>query len=382
MDPTQDMIVLLEDADEPGSFRIHIRTISTNAAHPLAEEDILHFDIKEFIPETITLYLEVTQNLLIVVLDLNDYQDMRGERVWIWDWTTSYPIMDTFRDPLDSLPPSPRTAFRLLDSASFFVASPSGSGLIQLYELVRSSYPPARHIATLHLPPTAPNTEISHIFVYAGPIEGRPYSDMPFTSNNEDRLHVLSVVYQNLDKEKSYRLDIFVHQRVFTKYISLNRDHPPLDIPWEEWGPRNTRIIPACVGSFWTGRRCVYSQHVLCGRLINGVDDFQDITNESMTDLDFSLGAILHAKDIDMSESPSPSSSESKQLGTLLPSTPIRAGQIPIFENDVETHLPCVFYERDFDWPCSNYMIHADGIVGVEVPYQKRLLSACCIVML
>jgi hypothetical protein len=79
--------------DEPGSFRIHIRTISTNAAHPLAQEDILHFDIKEFIPETITLYLEVTQNLLIVVLDLNDYQGMRGERVWIWDWTTSYPIM-------------------------------------------------------------------------------------------------------------------------------------------------------------------------------------------------------------------------------------------------------------------------------------------------
>jgi hypothetical protein len=127
------------------------------------------------------------------------------------------------------------------------------SGSIRLYKLVRSINAPAIHLATLHLPPTARDTDVIRVCTSAGPIEAQPLSQTPLMFNDEDRLHVFTVLYAHphMQTPRS-EMNIFVHQRVFTKYVSRQisspEDHPPLNIPWEEWGPPNTKIIyPACI---------------------------------------------------------------------------------------------------------------------------------------
>ncbi|KAF8204523.1 hypothetical protein BJ912DRAFT_919158 [Pholiota molesta] len=51
---------------------------------------------------------------------------------------------------------------------------------------------------------------------------------------------------------------------------------------------------------------------------------------------------------------------------TLVPSSTIQLGQTPIFEDVVETHLPCVSTEWNLKQAYPLYMIYEDGIIGVD----------------
>jgi hypothetical protein len=50
-----------------------------------------------------------------------------------------------------------------------------------------------------------------------------------------------------------------------------------------------------------------------------------------------------------------------------VPSSIIRTKDFPFFLNDVETHLPCVITTLALKQPYDAYMIHAHGIIGVNV---------------
>jgi hypothetical protein len=159
--------------------------------------------------------------------------------------------------------------FSLLDSTYCFLTSPSGHGSIQLYKLERSRTSNAsstHHLATLHLPCRNPRTTIDKICTSAGPIEAHPLPhSSPFMVNDDDRLHVFTIAYRhthvrasNIERVECMPTNLFVHQRVFTKYcIQQQRQHAdgdaaPLDIAWEEWGPPNTRIVfPSCTDPKW-----------------------------------------------------------------------------------------------------------------------------------
>jgi hypothetical protein len=61
--------------------------------------------------------------------------------------------------------------------------------------------------------------------------------------NDEDRLHVFMLQY--VYAGSPVVLNMFVHQRVLTRYCTLRADDDdmPLEIPWDEWGPMHTRLI-------------------------------------------------------------------------------------------------------------------------------------------
>ncbi|KAF8190061.1 hypothetical protein BJ912DRAFT_353375 [Pholiota molesta] len=386
MDPTQDMMALFEDDGSPSSLvdaracRIHLRTISTDKAHPLAEQGVLHFSVfpeRSSDNDIWSANLDIAKNILVVVLNLES--TWRAMRVLVWDWTTSDLIVDS-SITFDSLLPHPRFEFAILNSTSCFITSMFDSGSIRLYKLVRSINAPAIHLATLHLPPTARDTDVIRVCTSAGPIEAQPLSQTPLMFNDEDRLHVFTVLYAHphMQTPRS-EMNIFVHQRVFTKYVSRQisspEDHPPLNIPWEEWGPPNTKIIyPACIRvDGWP--RYIHGQRVIFPERIYGANDALEEVPNSMEVLDFSLAAVLSAKGIPIPMSASPPSSSQSKPGTLMPSSTIHAGEVPIFEGDVETHLPCVSYKRDLKQTYAAYMIHADGIVGVNMKDDGSLYS-------
>lgn len=93
MDPTQDLIALVEEGGYSPTtntriLRVHIRSISTNAIHPQAQQSPLKFTV---IPRpgypgntASTAFLQIAHNILAVY-----FHYAPDRRVLIWDWTTS-----------------------------------------------------------------------------------------------------------------------------------------------------------------------------------------------------------------------------------------------------------------------------------------------------
>ncbi|KAF8196413.1 hypothetical protein BJ912DRAFT_110485 [Pholiota molesta] len=232
MDPTQDLIVLLEDKAIPSllmptrTLRVHIRTLSTNDTHPLARQSPLCFTLPPDPVNSIVIYsavLQIARNILTLYFCT---QPRIQPCVHIWDWTTSSLLVDC-STPFDPLLSSLPYDFGLLDSTFCFTTRQAGSGSIRLYELGR---PPVAHgpihLATLRLPPTRSGNYIYVITAHAGPIEANPLPHTPFMMNDEDRLHVFTIVYP---QSENTSLNMFVHQRVFTKYCMQGKQRRHAD---------------------------------------------------------------------------------------------------------------------------------------------------------
>ncbi|KAF8182583.1 hypothetical protein BJ912DRAFT_978296 [Pholiota molesta] len=300
MDPTQDLMVFLEDDTTPSSptathtVCVHIRTISTNATHPLARQSPLQLTVppNPYGNDVYNVLLQLARNTLV----LSFYPPSQIQpRVHIWDWTTSDILVDSSIsfDPL--IPPS-RYGIGLLDSTRCFVTSRVGAGAIRLYNFLQSPLTTSApiHLATLHLPPTSPGTVIDMMSAHAGPIEANPQPHMPFMINDEDRLHVFEVIYKVDPTLHKASLNVFVHQHVLTMYYMRGMQRrdadpaaPPLDIPWSEWGPQNTHVrSPAITESRW--KRFVHGQRVIYPAPNKYDDRYSGVVNI----LDFSRAAV------------------------------------------------------------------------------------------
>ncbi|KAF8153635.1 hypothetical protein BJ912DRAFT_868626 [Pholiota molesta] len=270
MDPTQDVIAFLEDERDtkaPRIVRVHIRTLSTNKFHPRAQQSFLQVSIPSrsdrFSNRIHTACLYFARDTFVLYLCTFDQE---RPYIQIWDWKTAEVILDC-SVPFDRAISERRFEFVLLDSTYCFITDPLGAGSIRLYAIVRSPAEAAArapvHLATLHLPPTADDSvQVRKISSGASPLTAHPRPDAPFVLNGDDRLHVFTLQY-GYPGGASRVLNLFVHQRVFTRYCTPRAGDGggPREVPWEAWGPVHTRLVyPAkilrhllmCVGtSFW-----------------------------------------------------------------------------------------------------------------------------------
>ncbi|KAF8172131.1 hypothetical protein BJ912DRAFT_105235 [Pholiota molesta] len=349
MDPTQDMIALLYDDDtqpaqsDDRSLRIHTRTMSTDISHPLAHNSCL----------MMTIYPSVVY--------------VRWWRVMIWDWTTSHLILDSSL-AVDPLLPPVRYGhqFGLIDHTYCFFSSLVDSGSIQLYKFIRPSgvTTPAIHLATLHLPPISTGISIMGISAQAGPVMAQATLHIPLVVNDADRLHVFTLTYRE-DAEgppSSISTNVFVHQRVFMRYIARYAGSGAgvaLDVPWMEWGPQNTRIIyPAYKTTARWYNRCVHGQRVVQAPRTTQPDPSVEV-------LDFSRAAVLAAQGV----LPRPPLSAMNPPGVLVPSS-ITIIRHPYFRGDVETHLPFVSWTRELSKQYGNILVNEECIIGVQIELE------------
>lgn len=115
-------------------------------------------------------------------------------------------------------------ALNFLDSDHFLFACADDSGSLRLYKLDRSVSVAdcfAIHLATLHLPPLRAGSDIRNISILTAALQAhpRPHAAAPFTADDEDRLHVLRLIYYCGDKEPNPSDEgqvglLFTHQRV------------------------------------------------------------------------------------------------------------------------------------------------------------------------
>ncbi|KAF9475481.1 hypothetical protein BDN70DRAFT_249595 [Pholiota conissans] len=376
MDPTQDVVVILDSEGEiplsvttPRTIRLHIRTISTHDVHPLARLSTLECFVYPCLSgNTIRKpRLQIEGNTLLVSFcsSAASYQ----MRALIWDWTTSELLLVcqlitfSFFTDLTTLQDSSKPTFdpmlsfliyeiTLLNSMFFYVNMLSDSGSIQIFKLAesRSISDPPIHLATLRLPPTHHNINI-RFSSHTGPIavHGLPHESPVIQVNARGRLHVFNMIYSSYSDRAFMLLNTFLHQHILLTYCEKGERRgagPPLDIPWDTWGPPNTRIIQrARTQANWS--RYVHGQRVvLQGREANY--DGEDRLNYVEV-LDFSPAAV--------------SSVGCSSLMSLSSNRFSKVQRGVFLVNDLETHLPCVSTVRDLRRSYLWYMINVDSIV-------------------
>ncbi|KAF9472986.1 hypothetical protein BDN70DRAFT_937775 [Pholiota conissans] len=344
---------------------VYIRTISTNTAHPRAQENPLRFVVeKDREMSVFNAHIEIARdNLLVHICTCDMETDDCVPSVLIWNWTTAELILDTSNVSVDLPNMSPWPEFGLLDSTFCYIISLDECGALWLCKLLPSCDPPIVHIATLHFPPTTPETEVYKIIAHAGPLEAHAPPNTPFMVNDDDRLHMFTMSYSNpsLDyRDNRGMLTLYVHQRVFSKYASSERySGTPIDIPWAEWGPQNTRVVyPASfVPQVYEWTRFVHGQRVIFS---------PSPTSDIVHVLDFSLAAVLTATGA-LPTTSLPTSTESPMaMGfSLLPEEEIE-DTVPLFLDGIVTRLPCVLIRRTLWRRYPAYMVYADGVIGVS----------------
>ncbi|KAF8192055.1 hypothetical protein BJ912DRAFT_1142196 [Pholiota molesta] len=378
MDPTQDLLVFLENRILPSTIDtqiicVHVHSISTNTVHPRANQSPLQFTVYNDTSDTYywtrsdRANFQIAYNILAVYFT----HAPMGTRVLIWDWTTSDLLLDSATSFDRSLPTS-RYSFGLLDPTYFFITCPSDCGSIRLYRLAqfpKGSTTDPTHLATLHFPPTASPTKLRMVNNVAGPIEANPAPHLPFMVNDDKRVLMFRMEYDPANLLENWFgnrfVNLFLHQHLLLNYARQALTmHSPLDIPWADWGPPNTRLIESSSSQYGRRlRRYVHGQRVVfTGKNIGEDGQMVWPPRSAPYIFDFSLAAVLSAK----SALEMPSSFPTGKPGTLLPRSVICAETVPFFLEDVETYLPCVMSTLEFKVIYPAYMIYADGMVGIR----------------
>jgi hypothetical protein len=226
----------------------------------------------------------------------------------------------------------------------------------------------------------------------AGPILAHPLPNAPFMTNDEDRLHVFWITYWHQNCYPGVECaSMFVHQRVFTNYISrhTSRGGPPLDIPWAEWGPSNTcfmfprngrgnshtrrRVLCApCLVLAWLKLESlpISYRHVHGQCIVFCHKSSRASSSASIEILDFSLAATFSVKrHLSMLPASSKNDNWEFRLSNHIEATKGHSlvCDHPFFEDDIWTCLPYVCITRDLKQKYTEFMVHADGVVGVKV---------------
>ncbi|KAJ7242365.1 hypothetical protein B0H12DRAFT_1132465 [Mycena haematopus] len=254
MDPTQDLVVFLhQDPDETGNFEL--QSLSTLGPHPLAHSPRLSFAIRDDTFRSI--FLQVAEDVIGLLFRTSDSM----LRLVIFNWHTGTELVDLAAPQI----PDSVSDFTLLSPRAYMLAStnnykyyrgfaPRGTAEILIFTFERTHSDSPNHVVTLQLPHITSGRSLHRIIAHSGPFCARPIVGAQFNKSNDKRICVISLAY---DLAEFY--SVYVHHRYFEKYFA--NDGLARTIPWEEWGPQNSRMLSGRP-AFWL--RYVHGERVVC----------------------------------------------------------------------------------------------------------------------
>ncbi|CAA7262359.1 unnamed protein product [Cyclocybe aegerita] len=252
IDPSQDLIVLLEKRELPdGRRRIqaHARCISADGAHPSAKVDSFQFDFVR--------HGSYSHKILLADDVVAIWSHHGDGRLLLWNWREGFLIYDSICSNL----PKDIYSLEMLSREAFILMSVSGPGKFYVCKFSPMVPAPPTIVATLMLPPTASSGLLSFV-THSTQLPVRPVPGTPFMPVPDSRIHVFSLEYRTTSgQHQSYSL--FVHSRAFLRPIYRDSNQTQAEeIPWDRWGPYDTRFTERRVQP---GGPCAsYGCRVLC----------------------------------------------------------------------------------------------------------------------
>ncbi|KAH8111595.1 hypothetical protein DFH11DRAFT_1690281 [Phellopilus nigrolimitatus] len=286
MDPTQDLIALLEQPNsEAPSVSVHLRTISTNANHPLASAPVLKHSLKAPFEGA---EMQICDDVVAIFIRI-----LNVPRLLIWQWTTGKLLVHE----LNCLTCRFIDDFSLISNRAFMMTSRSPQGAIRVHTFWAPEFDdPINNgrgssskdwkvgCTALLFPALQPNNHYAELSSHTAPFTAHIPKGKPFAASEDARVHVMSVTTQptqpphsNSDSELGFptvghvaSFIVVVRNRILLKYAerkcAMNtRGNTITEVPWEEWGPRNTRWLPERSTHAWLryvhGARVVRALH-------------------------------------------------------------------------------------------------------------------------
>jgi hypothetical protein len=228
-----------------------------------------------------------------------------------------------FQD-MDARNMPPRTwDFAFLSNRAFMLTSKRDSGCLCVYSFQGADTPSssaqdrltATHHATLHLPRFAWSpVQISHLTTHTSPYVEAVPRGVPFYTAPSTRIHAVSVGYTTPDPHNGHASFLLIfHNRLALAYINNDstltaplvaaiegNDHETQlprraiqhrDVPWEEWGPSQTRFMNHTDRFSWLryvhGARIIYPPTSLDSSLASSSSFSSSGKGHAMIVLDF-----------------------------------------------------------------------------------------------
>ncbi|KAJ7609274.1 hypothetical protein FB45DRAFT_876730 [Roridomyces roridus] len=227
MDPTQDLLaVAYYPVHGSGSLTLAFRSLSVNQPHPMARHP------------TIPVGSDDEEELEILMAD-----DVVGIAfadpgiIRVWNWRTGALLADVEVD-------TDRPDFQFISPRAFVTACRVDSGCIDIFMITPEKGPNSEgavHVARLWFPEAERADgeslwEPSAIGVRSGPLF-LPRKRKP---------HLPLRIPTGISRGENW-MRLMVHHRTLAGYVSRyvrQSGTDCIDLEWEDWGPRNTRVLP------------------------------------------------------------------------------------------------------------------------------------------
>lgn len=343
IDPSQDLIALVQCDDNfmnNSSYTdVHIRTISSNVKHPEASSPVL----STLTPSTITsAFIQIVDD----VIGMMFWMEFENPRITIWNWKTGQVLDDRDGDNL----PSHISDFSFISNRAYMITRGIEGGSIQIYTFGENQHE-ITHVASLLLPPLK-SRHLVHCAIHTGPFVAKCLPNTPFWTNQEERMYVLSMQYIQADPSVPSarpRFFLFFKNSTPLRYIRKYREQGeanPIAVRWEEWGPRESRMLQHQVPYQWL-------------RYVHGYRVVFPLLSGHMQVLDFNVRKTKRHV--------FPQQPDSKASIEVVdyPSAIVSDG---IFPGPVETSLPYRVCRRDELKGFSGVMIDEQRLIGLKSP--------------
>ncbi|TFK71029.1 hypothetical protein BDN72DRAFT_958405 [Pluteus cervinus] len=320
MDPTQDVIVFLgePDTNDPATY-LYVRSYESMAPHRESEQSRILVNCPQ---RPHNCMLQVVDNLIGVACNNRPGTELE---IRIWNWKTGKQVYDG-----GSADTTGATAYSytILNSQAFAVGTALTSGYVSIVDITSGI-----EVSRL-LFPRLLSGEIRSIEVDSPPFLARPLKDCIFMASSTFRVHTFRLNYWSRDEGvlvlRAYILNEFLLSYA-TPSTSVQGPFPQ-EIPWEEWGPHNTRIMQA---DPWSDTHC-FSEGV---RVVLPLDFEEE--DMCLQILDFNFPRNLSENDPEKSET------------SVVPCTsPGKISRPSRFHHDIETSLPYTKHLRPFPSSC------------------------------
>ncbi|KAJ7620441.1 hypothetical protein FB45DRAFT_930225 [Roridomyces roridus] len=231
IDPTQDLLITLSWADDVACLTL--RTLSQLQAHPMAKDPVIRFKSNE---EAFQLTFSIQIAGDVVGLSLIGPDQLR-----LWNWRTGILFADF---PQNDDPEFMDPEFQFLSPRAFVVAERTAQISIFVIEERDGAPTGVICIATLKLPALTDDAWVRSFCAHAGPIRAHPARDRPFYPPETRRIFLFLMSFS----DNGRWLRLFVHYRTLYRYVVRylrGKLDTYVEVPWEEWGPEHTRLLPA-----------------------------------------------------------------------------------------------------------------------------------------
>ncbi|KAF9491111.1 hypothetical protein BDN71DRAFT_1434181 [Pleurotus eryngii] len=371
MDPTQDLVIFLEDTRIPvasaksRNTHLCIYSMATKEPHRLAQSPCLVINSPESeslihpfvgLPFIMFALLQIAEDVVLI-----QFTTLAASvHVRLWNWMTG----DLWLAEDYSMTCG---GCGLLTARSFMLTSLQERGSIQIYTLEFSDdrdsrIPRSKLKATLLLPSLTPGISLRFFTTHSSPIVARPLPSKMAFPTAESHIHVMSVAY---DAQFGIRFRLYVPNRVLLSYAAMASGHTPILVPWHTWGPDNTRFMEQGDTSTWL--RFVHGTRVV-GPPVSRISPLEAPTPTSQT--------VLQLYDFNpycrrLHSSVQPINGAKAELQ---PETIVRKGSA--FAETVTTRLPCRQILYRFDKRYTSFLIDDERLLSLEyTPLSERDLN-------